>query len=312
MRRGVYYSVGKHAYLIMVHTQFQQVAKLVRLIDDSENDIYLHIDKKVQNAYEIFQQEIKPIVKKSNIYFVLQHKVNWGGYSQIETEIELLKTAAEKKYDYYHLLSGADLPLKTQREVHEFFEKNKGKEFVQLGTKEYIREVRERFQYYWFWQEYLGNGKGVLKNILCKIRYGIVLIQKFIGVDRIKNFSNNLEYAAGANWFSITHGLVEYILTKQKIIDKLFRYSLCCDEIFIQTMILNSEFKKNIYHKKFDGSYQAIMRKIDWERGNPYVWNEKDYDELINSEYLFARKFDENVDKNIIDKIYGKLVNELL
>ena len=50
------------------------------------------------------------------------------------------------------------------------------------------------------------------------------------------------------------------------------------------------------------------MRKIDWERGNPYVWHEKDYDELINSEYLFARKFDENVDKNIIDKIYGKLM----
>ena len=45
MRRGVYYSVGKHAYLIMAHTQFQQVAKLVSLIDDSENDIYLHIDK---------------------------------------------------------------------------------------------------------------------------------------------------------------------------------------------------------------------------------------------------------------------------
>lgn len=33
----------KHAYLIMAHTQFQQVAKLVRLIDNEENDIYLHI-----------------------------------------------------------------------------------------------------------------------------------------------------------------------------------------------------------------------------------------------------------------------------
>ena len=32
----------KHAYLIMAHTQFQQVAKLVRLIDNEENDIYLH------------------------------------------------------------------------------------------------------------------------------------------------------------------------------------------------------------------------------------------------------------------------------
>lgn len=39
----------KHAYLIMAHTQFQQVAKLVRLIDNEENDIYLHIDKKVRS-----------------------------------------------------------------------------------------------------------------------------------------------------------------------------------------------------------------------------------------------------------------------
>ena len=33
------------------------------------------------------------------------------------------------------------------------------------------------------------------------------------------------------------------------------------------------------------------MRYIDWERGNPYVWQEKDTDELLSSPYLFARKF---------------------
>ena len=49
------------------------------------------------------------------------------------------------------------------------------------------------------------------------------------------------------------------------------------------------------------------MRYIDWNRGNPYIWRNKDYDELINSEYLFARKFDYNKDKEIINRIYDFL-----
>ena len=46
--------------------------------------------------------------------------VNWGG-SQIRAELSLLKCAVKKKYDYYHLVSGADLPIKTQDEIHQFF-----------------------------------------------------------------------------------------------------------------------------------------------------------------------------------------------
>ena len=33
------------------------------------------------------------------------------------------------------------------------------------------------------------------------------------------------------------------------------------------------------------------MRLIDWRRGNPYVWRDEDYDELIHSDRIFARKF---------------------
>lgn len=72
----------KHAYLIMAHSQFQQVTKLVRLIDDEENDIWLHIDKKVKNADAIFRDTIEPIINKSNIYFVSQNNVQWGGIAK--------------------------------------------------------------------------------------------------------------------------------------------------------------------------------------------------------------------------------------
>lgn len=48
------------------------------------------------------------------------------------------------------------------------------------------------------------------------------------------------------------------------------------------------------------------MRIVDWKRGSngsPYIFREEDYDELINSGVLFARKFSEDVDKDVIKKI---------
>lgn len=52
----------KHAYLIMAHTQFEQLGVLLELLDYGENDIYLHIDKKAKFVDEGW---LYSLVKKS-------------------------------------------------------------------------------------------------------------------------------------------------------------------------------------------------------------------------------------------------------
>ena len=48
--------MNKHAYLIVAHNNFYILEKLIRLIDDTRNDIYLHIDKKTKNFdFEYFK-----------------------------------------------------------------------------------------------------------------------------------------------------------------------------------------------------------------------------------------------------------------
>ena len=69
----------KFAYLIIAHTRFDQEAKLLELLDDERNDLYIHIDQKVSDAVDIFQKTLKPAVQKSKLYFVKQHNVMWGG-----------------------------------------------------------------------------------------------------------------------------------------------------------------------------------------------------------------------------------------
>lgn len=46
----------KFAYLIIAHTGFDQVAKLLELLDDERKDLYIHIDQKVSDAVDIFQK----------------------------------------------------------------------------------------------------------------------------------------------------------------------------------------------------------------------------------------------------------------
>jgi len=66
---------------------------------------------------------------------------------------------------------------------------------------------------------------------------------------------------------------------------------------------MNSEFRGNLYDQSLSDNYLACMRFIDWKRGTPYVFHLSDYDDLINSPYLYGRKFDLTVDSVIVDKL---------
>ena len=296
----------KHAYLIMAHNEPYILEKLLRLIDDERNDIYLHIDKKWKNFdFEKF----KNVVKKSNIYFSDRLDVRWGTFKQIECELLLFEMASSNnKYAYYHLISGVDLPLVNQNVIHSFFEQHFGKEFIHFDFYDNVlSESLDRIKYYHL---FVGNKRNSNKFVryLFEKAYRIILrIQKTLKVNRLKN--NMLAVRKGANWLSITDDLVRYILKQKKEIKKMFSFSLCADELFVQTIVYNSDFYKKVYKTK-DNDYMSIKRYIDWKRGEPYTFCINDYDELINSNCFFARKFSVNIDKEIVDKIYDHVRGE--
>jgi hypothetical protein len=79
--------------------------------------------------------------------------------------------------------------------------------------------------------------------------------------------------------------------------------TLCCDELFLQTILLNSPFSADRYINEFDSDPHQTMRLIDWNRGAPYIYRLSDFEELMDSGCLFARKFDTAVDAPIVEKI---------
>ena len=114
----------KHAFLIMAHNNLEILQTLVSMLDDERNDIFLHIDLKSNMLAN------HPISTSKARLFVLEHRVDvrWGNLSQIRTEYALLEEALKHgSYEYYHILSGQDLPIKTQDEIHQFFHEHRGK-----------------------------------------------------------------------------------------------------------------------------------------------------------------------------------------
>ena len=284
----------KHAYLIMAHTQPELLKKLLKMLDNERNDIYLHIDSKAKD-YPL--DEIAAVLQKSKCIFTERTDVKWGSYSQIHCEMVLLKEAVKTEHAYYHLLSGMDLPIKSQEQIFAFFEKYKGLEFVDEDGATISEAALSRVKYT---HKFYGKA-GSVKDILGALS---VKGQKLLGVDKTQKYGNII-FQKGRNWFSITHGLAKLVVEKEDWIQEVFGQSVCGDELFLQTVARNSEYAEKICNPNTMPEVPDT-RYIDWKRGsnnNPYVFRKDDFEELKNALGLFARKFDLNVDKKIVEKL---------
>ena len=96
-----------------VHKNDEQVNRLINHLS-KDFDIFVHID----------QRSSLKIRESGNVFVYKKHKVYWGSFNQIMATLYLLKKAFKKGYDRYILISGQDLPIKTNEEIKIFFENN--------------------------------------------------------------------------------------------------------------------------------------------------------------------------------------------
>lgn len=271
----------KHAYLIMAHHRFDILEMILHDLDDERNDIFIHVDKKTK-SFPV--DELRKGVKFSHLYFTDRIKVNWGGFSQIKCELILLETALKKgSYQYFHLLCGVEVPLKSQDYIHQFFDEHKGYEFIGFDN---AGMFYDRVCYWHLFNE-IWRKSGLIYDVLKKISNYAILLQRKMKIDFAKKYC--LDFKKGnANW-SISSELAKYIIANKKLIKKIFKHSFCADELFVHTLVYNSNFKNRVYDLKDE--YRSVMRLSQWEN-EKNQYHLADIEILTNTERLFARKID--------------------
>lgn len=287
------FSPMKICYLILAHNNFKHLNRLIETLNDSEDDsFYIHIDKKVTQAYT-------PSLKNAHIT-PTRININWGGYTMIEATLALMKEAIKNtpNADYYILISGVDFPIRSKSFLLE--QLGKGKEYIDIAPvpapfKPILRYNRIYFDYN------RRNLKPYNPLFLTE-----VLLKK-LKIGRKAPF----KIYAGTQWFALTNKCTQYILKtveEDKRYKRFFKYTLVPDEAFFQTIIGNSPF---IDHTA------ASLTYTDWEVESPPATIEDRHIEFLktniefNDEYgqrfpYFARKFNDNSEK-ILEKIRQEL-----
>lgn len=286
----------RHAYLIMAHYQPELLGILLSCLDCYDNDIVVHIDCKSKMESRDFENA----TKKCNLYFMERSNVTWGGYSQIDIELKLLEFALKLgKHDFYHLLTGSDLPLKPISKINAFFEENYGVNFINFSSDEYAKSnYDKRLRYKHYFREKCVRGRKDFYAVLNRIG---IIIQKFMKKQIDKEEKE--KFFLGSAYFDISEELAIYIIDRKVQIEKRYKKSSCCDEVFLQSIVWNSIFRNTLYRPYLANGMQSNMRYIDFENGAPRIIEEVDVDSAFASGMLFARKFDYEKNPGAIYKV---------
>lgn len=266
----------KHAYLILAHTEFGLLQTLVDCLDDVRNDLFVHIDRKVEQLPDLHARRAGLRLLERRI------DIRWGDYSMVEAELALFEAAASQgPYAYYHLLSGVDLPLRSQDEIHAFFEANQGKEFVGYLYLEMTPDLVRRMQRWHLFPRHFSRRR----NGYSAVRALCLRVQELLGIKR----NRQIEFRKGAQWASITDALVRHLLARRVWIEKTFTHTFVPDECVLQTLVWNSTFRARLY--SLASEEEGCLRHIGWVNDELYDWKAADYDQLVACGALFARKF---------------------
>lgn len=283
----------------MAHGHWNQLKILLRMLDDNRNDIYVHVDKR---AKDFNSSEYMNLVTKSRLFFTPRIRCYWGHSSLVKCELILLQACLKNgNYSMIHLLSGMDLPIKSQNYIHDFFDKHPNTQFMQIENAD---QYLSRLKLYW---PYMGKPETRLR---IHIKKAACILMHTLKTDRLKKYPG-IKVVKNSQWFSITEDCARFLMSKKDFILKLVRVSCCPDEMFLGTVIVDSPYWEQIYKK--DLSSDGNMRLIDWNRrveSSPHTFTIEDKKMLDTSEMLFARKFNETVDDEIIDCVFNKIMEQ--
>lgn len=291
------FSVPRTAYILQIHKNPDQANMFIKqIISEKHADVFIHLDKK--NYVELN----KNIIKHPNVK-ILQESIDvkWGDITLVDATLLLIKEviAAGKKYNFVCIRSGQDMLVKNG--FKDFLVNNKNKIFMNayhVDRKEphaaFVNVSWPKLARRLYINPF--HPYRVLRRAIAYL-YGL-------GWNLLPNrnaLPENFKIYNGSNWFCMPFEVANYIikfLNDNKWYYEVFRNSLVPDEFFFQTLIMNSKYKSdvvnnNLMYIKFGESLKS--------RNNPITLKMEHINVIKNSNEFFARKFDENVDKLVIE-----------
>ena len=272
------------AYIISAYKLPAQLERLIRRLAGPGTSFRVHVDRKTPRRV---YREMVSRVDDLDVTFLPRHISHWGGFGHVRTSLDGLDhlISSEEPFDYAVLLTGQDYPLRSDEEIATTLAAGNGRSFMNHWPLPHPpwgpRGGLERFEDW---------------HIVTYRRAHLALPLR-------RKLPHGLEpFGGGAYWcFSRTlvHFVHEFVRSRPDVV-RFFEHVLIPDELFFQTIVMNSELRNSVMNEH--------LRYIDWSREPaPVVLRPEDLDAMLASGALFARKFDETVDREVLDLLDAEI-----
>jgi hypothetical protein len=275
----------KSAIIIVTYTSAKQTQRLIRKLNNGDFDFYIHLDKKVDlESHRILFDE-------PDVYFVKNRvDVKWASFTSVIATVNALKQIKESgiKYDYISNISGQDYPIKSPEYFTDFLRRNEGKQFIQYESFDVWTGAQKRTEKYHL-ADLKIKGKYFIQGLLNS------LIKKRKIPRNIKVYGGG-----GSTFWTLTQDcalfMVKYMEDHPEVV-RYLKYIFGSDEFCYQTIIMNTVYKDSVVNNNY--------RYVDWSEGGyrPKVLKTEDFERLTATDCIFARKFNIDVDSNILDLV---------
>lgn len=263
-------------YLILVHRYPDQFKRLFRAIYNAQNHYVVHVDK---NSGADLEAEIRDFLRPYlNADMIRSEKAIWGGYSLVDAELRGMERLLEMgEWSHFINLSGQDFPLKPQTQIMAYLDANPGRDFIKVLDQDVDRpDTMHRVN-----------------------EYVVELDASIERTTRSRPFLANATPYIGNQWMIVTRAFCEFVCHDPSVdrFKTFYQNTLIADEGFFQTVMMNCAIESEITNDD--------LRMIDWVpdgdiKLRPRTYETADAAELKASSSLFARKFDQTVDGDIL------------
>jgi hypothetical protein len=288
------------AYIISAYKNPDQLIRIVHRLADDRDIFLIHVDKKTSR--DQFMAMTSGLKALSNVHFLDRHVCSWGDFGHVKATLKGLDYLADNavNHDTVVLLTGQDYPLRLTPEIRDFLNKNRDKSFMEytpLGDQGWS-DTMHRVDNIHLWL----NGRIV--SIPRRPRPFPPRVQDiWQGLSQFVFTTSArpaLDLYSGSSYWVLNRASADYITSfvkQNKSYSRYFKRAHISDELYFQTILLNSSHRSTIVNDNH--------RYIDWSRPDesPAVMRLDDLDRMLKSNKLFARKFDETIESEILDTI---------
>jgi hypothetical protein len=262
--------------IMLVHTDFDRAAQLVRHWSDAGCPVIVHVDSNVVEA--VYDQFSASLADLTDVRFCARHRCEWGTWGMVAASQEAATMLLDEFPDVGHvyLASGACLPLRPVTELQTYLEAHQQTDFIESATTSDVPWTiggldRERFtlRFPFAWKKHR------------RLFDRFVQLQQLLGYRR--TIPDGIVPHMGSQWWCLTRQTLDAILRdpQRATYESYFRSVWIPDESYYQTLT-------RLHARKVE-SRSLTLAKFDYQ-GKPHIFFDDHLELLQRSGSFVARK----------------------